>query len=458
MWKSILLTVLLITATVSGWAKTIDVSPQGELSSISAAIDSAEDGDTIRVSSGVYTEHLTVDKSIALVGLEGPVIDGGGRDTVVTITSPGVTFKGFTVRGSGLSLNIEHGGVVLDSAPGSVIENNRLEDVLFGIYLKNSPNSVIRNNRIYGKELSLPERGDGIRLWYSSDTEIVDNHIVNARDLVMWWSSNTLIKRNRVEKGRYGLHYMYSNHNLFEDNVFVDNYVGGFLMYSKGIRFHGNVFARNQGPATGYGIGFKDLDDIEATRNLIIDNRIGMYLDNSPNSIDSWNRITDNMIAFNDIGVSFMPSIERNAVVGNSFIDNTEQVQVRGGGGLTGNKWSESGGGNYWSDYRGYDEDSDGVGELPYVAESLFEELIDTYPNLRIFIHSPVASSIELASRAFPVLKPEPKVKDDYPLTHSAMLKELGVEHGGFSGLLLVLSLAMIAVPAGVYLTLVRRA
>ncbi len=434
------------------------VSPKGPFTSISLAILSAKSGDTVEVNSGTYNEHIIVDKTLDIIGINEPNIDGGGKGTVVLIKAPGVTFKGFRVTGSGESLTVEDAGIVLDSAQDSIIEDNRLHDVLFGIYLKNSSGTLIRNNIIVGKDLSIPVRGDGIRLWYSSDTKIIDNTITGARDLVMWWSGDTLIKGNKIEQGRYGLHYMYSDNNVFEDNMFIDNYVGGFLMYSKNIKFHYNIFARNQGPATGYGIGFKDLDDIVAKENLFIDNRIGIYMDNSPHSIDSWNTLEDNVIAFNDIGISLMPSIQRNIIVSNSFADNSQQVEVRGGGTLSGNNWYAEGKGNYWSDYVGYDDNKDGIGEIPYKAESLFESLIDSYPNLRVFVFSPVAQAIELASDAFPVIKPEPKVTDEYPLMKFEMPRGYGEEEHAFSYKLFVLSLFMILIPVFSYLFIIRRA
>ncbi|MCK5391869.1 MAG: nitrous oxide reductase family maturation protein NosD [Deltaproteobacteria bacterium] len=434
------------------------VSPKGPFTSISLAILSAKSGDTVEVNSGTYNEHIIVDKTLDIIGINEPNIDGGGKGTVVLIKAPGVTFKGFRVTGSGESLTVEDAGIVLDSAQDSIIEDNRLHDVLFGIYLKNSSGTLIRNNIIVGKDLSIPVRGDGIRLWYSSDTKIIDNTITGARDLVMWWSGDTLIKGNKIEQGRYGLHYMYSDNNVFEDNLFIDNYVGGFLMYSKNIKFHYNIFARNQGPATGYGIGFKDLDDIVAKENLFIDNRIGIYMDNSPHSIDSWNTLEDNVIAFNDIGISLMPSIQRNIIVSNSFADNSQQVEVRGGGTLSGNNWYAEGKGNYWSDYVGYDDNKDGIGEIPYKAESLFESLIDSYPNLRVFVFSPVAQAIELASDAFPVIKPEPKVTDEYPLMKFEMPRGYGEEEHAFSYKLFVLSLFMILIPVFSYLFIIRRA
>lgn len=445
-----------VSGVHSSWAETLTVYADGPISSISRAIDAARPGSTIEVHGGVYSEQIIINKAVSIIGYGTPHIMGDGKGTVVTITSPGTVFKGFKVTGSGSSLSIEHGGIVLDNAPGCVIENNILEDVLFGIYFKNSPDGIIKNNKIVGKDLPLPERGDGIRLWYSSGTKILNNHLIATRDLVMWWSGDTLIKGNRIERGRYGLHYMYSNDNLFEDNVFIDNYVGGFLMYSRNIVFRNNIFARNQGPATGYGVGFKDLDSIKAERNVFIDNRIGLYLDNSPNAMDSWNELSENVIAFNDIGASFMPSIERNIFVSNSFIDNSEQIEVRGGGRLSGNEWSDKGKGNYWSDYIGYDGDGDGVGEIPYHSDSLFESLVDEDPNLRIFHFSPAANVIELASEAFPVMKPEPKVTDDYPLVKDTVPGEYKTSNTAFRTDLFGASLFLIMLPVVTYVFIRR--
>ena len=441
--------ILALSGAVNGAAvaRTIHVSQDGPVRSITEAMASAESGDTIRILKGDYKEHIVIDKTLTIIGEGYPRIDGGGKGVVVLIKAPGTVFRGIHVTGSGDSLNLEDAGIILDSARGSVIKENRLDDVLFGIYLKNSPDCVIEKNVVEGKRLTLPERGDGIKLWYSSGTKILDNRVTLTRDLVIWWSGNTLIKGNIVEEGRYGLHYMSSNHNRFEDNIFRNNYVGGFLMYSVDIQFYRNRFIDNRGIGTGYGIGFKDLDNVIAKDNLIADNRVGIFLDNSPYLIDSWNNISDNVIAFNDIGVSFMPSIRRNAFHKNSFVDNDEQVEVRGGGELAGNEWSKGGSGNYWSDYIGYDEDGDGIGEIPYKSESLFESLIDSKPELRIFVFSPVAKAIELASQAFPVIKPEPKLTDDYPLVGSAIPPDLRAGGRALSPRLLFLSLSMVMIP-----------
>lgn len=464
MTRYILLLIFAISAlalssasAVSAPGRTIRVSPAGPYKTITEAVKAASPGDTISVGAGTYRERLVIDKTLSLIGEGDPVIDGGGTGSVVEIKVPGCVIKGFTVRGSGSHLSNEDTGILVDSAKGTVIEGNRLNDVLFGIYIKNSPDSVIRGNTLRGKEVEMHERGDGIRLWYSSGTKVLDNKVSVIRDMVIWWSSDTLIKGNVVEEGRYGLHYMSSNHNRFEDNVFRNNYVGGFLMYSVGIQFYRNRFIGNRGVSTGYGIGFKDLDDVIARDNLIIDNRVGIFLDNSPYLIDSWNDISENVVAFNDIGVSLMPSIRRNAFLDNTFMDNDEQVEVRGGGELSGNDWSRDGSGNYWSDYVGYDENGDGIGEIPYKSESLFESLIDSKPELRLFVFSPVAKAIELASEAFPVIKPEPKLVDEHPLVRKELPRGIETTGNGFSPRLLLVSLSMVAVPLVFYAYVMKR-
>jgi nitrous oxidase accessory protein len=396
--------------------KTYRVSPGGPLQTISEAVKAASTGDTVIVEKGVYNEKVVVDKTLALLGENGPEINGGGKGTVVTIKAPGTVMKGFIVTGSGSLLSAEDAGILIDTAAEVTVDGNTLRDVLFGIYIKGSPHALVTGNDVRGKDVPMPRRGDGIRLWYSSGTKIINNRVSGVRDVVIWWSSDTLLKGNIVEDARYGLHYMSSNHNRFEDNVFRNNFVGGFLMYSVGIEFYRNKFTGNRGTGTGYGVGFKDLDDIVAKDNLIADNRVGIFLDNSPYLIESWNEIDGNVVAWNDIGVSMMPSIKRNAFVGNSFTGNEEQIEVRGGGRLSGNAWGRGGRGNYWSDYVGYDEDGDGIGEIPYRSESLFESLVDKNPSLRIFVFSPAAKALELASKAFPVIKPEPKLTDESPL------------------------------------------
>jgi nitrous oxidase accessory protein len=126
-----------------------------------------------------------------------------------------------------------------------------------------------------------------------------------------------------------------------------------------------------------------------------------IFLDNSPSLYDEYNTFTQNFFAYNDVGVMGLPSVQRNIFQNNTFLENYQQVSVQGRGNLLGNLWNQDGIGNYWSNYVGYDRDGDGVGDVPYRAEKLFESLTDSEPVLRLFATAPPARPLTLLLRHF---------------------------------------------------------
>lgn len=381
---------------------------------LAGAIAGAPDGSVVRVPAGRYEGPVVIGRPVVLEGEGSVVIDGGGEGDVLTIRAPDVTVRGLTLRNTGISLDRENAGITV-LAPRVTIEDCRFEDVLFGIYLKKSPDSVIRGNHVSSKSLEIARRGDGIRLWESPRCLVEDNIVEGSRDVVMWFSDGVMLRRNVIRHGRYGLHFMYSDGNTLEDNRLEHNSVGAFLMYSHNLTLRRNTFAYNRGPS-GFGLGLKDMDGLVAENNRFIGNRIGIELDNSPSRIDIVHHYRHNVIAYNDIGIAFMPSVTRNEFAENSFLDNIEQVAVLGQGLFEGNRFTVGGVGNYWSDYRGYDLDGDGVGDSAYKEEGLFENLMDREPKLRLFLFSPAQRAVEMAARAFPIVAPRAKLTDSAPL------------------------------------------
>ena len=377
---------------------------------LATAIHQAESGDTIEVTGGVYAGHLLIDKSLTLIGHDWPIIDGGGEGTVIKITAPHTAVQGFVIRNSGHSLDEENSGLVSE-ATDTTIMNNRFEDTLFGIYLLEAHNSVIRDNFISSKNLDMPRRGDGIRIWSSMDVLIENNQVSQSRDVVLWYSERLTIRGNDVQDGRYGLHFMYCDDAHIVQNRLLNNSVGAFLMYSRRLNMEQNTVAYNRGPS-GFGIGMKDLDDAVVMENLFLDNRIGAHLDGSPREVDSIGRFEGNVFAYNDIGVEMLPSVRHNQFEQNSFVENQEQMSIAGGGLPGDNLWAT----NYWSDYAGYDANGDGQGDVEYKSERLFEDLMQREPTLRLFLYSPATNAIDFAARAFPVVKPQPKLVDERPL------------------------------------------
>ncbi len=394
---------------------------------LSAAIAGASIGETLHVPAGTYHGPLTIDKSVTLIADGQAIITGRGNGDVVIIKAPHVTFRGFTIRASGDSLDHENAGISV-AGDHVTLENNTLEDVLFGIYLRYAPNGIIQGNTIGGKKLPLPRRGDGLRIFESADCLIENNRIRDTRDVIMWFSNGQKVRNNTVTGSRYGLHFMFSDNVLLEGNHTEGNSVGTYMMYSHNLTLIGNRFIRNRGPS-GYGIGVKEVDGIQATENIFAGNRIGIYIDNSPARVDLHHIWSHNAFIVNDIGVALLPNVRRNTFTENNFIDNFEQVAILGSGELQDDHFSADGRGNFWSDYRGYDIAGHGVGSQPYRSQSLFENLMDREPRLRMFMFSPAQQAVELASRAFPAFTPRTKFVDEHPLMEAVTMAGQTSDH-----------------------------
>ncbi len=382
---------------------------------IATALASAGDGDTVVVSSGVHHERLTINRSVHLVGRPGAVIDGGGEGTVLRIDAPGVEVHGLTIRGSGTGYTSEDAGIRIDHAANVRIVDTRVEDTLFGIFVAQGDGCVVERSSIVGKDLPHVRRGDGIRLWYSSGCRLVGNTVERSRDVVIWYSSNTVVEDNVVRTSRYGLHFMYSDHNRFHRNRFEDNQVGAAIMYSRGIDLTENAFSFSRGPAA-YGLLLKDADDVFIEGNRFVDNATGIFIDGAPQSRDGRVDVDRNLVARNDVGLALQPLSRRIRFWENAFVANRTQVQIVGTGSAEDDVWAVDGRGNYWSDAVLYDTNGDGVSELPYRLASTYEILADRYPVLGFYDATPSAEAIDLAARLFPIFAPRPKLTDPHPL------------------------------------------
>jgi nitrous oxidase accessory protein len=429
-------------------------------------IDAAKPGDTIVVDAGTYGP-IRVDKSITLIGQGMPTIDGGGKgDVIILADASPITIRGFVIRGSGADLDRESTGVrVLKSQ--TTIENCRFEDVLFAIDLKQAKDCVIRSNYLGSKPLDIARRGDVLRLFRSDNCLIENNIIEDGRDALLWYSNHVTVRGNISRRNRYGFHAMYSNDVRFEDNLLIDNSVGIYLMYGKGFTLQNNRILRNRG-VSGYGIGFKEVDEYEVRDNVLSGNRVGMYIDGSPMRRKAGTaNFVGNNVSCNDVGMMLLPSVKGNRITGNNFIDNLEQVGVLGRGTVQQNEFAHDGRGNFWNDYGGYDANRDGVGDQAYAPSTLFENLIDREPKLRLMLFSPAHDAIDFIGRAMPATRSAPKFRDHSPLVAPVSLNSsaggpsTSVSLGwaalllvGASGLLILLSSE---VPAWVIHSIRRR-
>ncbi|MCC6659745.1 MAG: nitrous oxide reductase family maturation protein NosD [Phycisphaerales bacterium] len=424
-----------------------------EVGPLGRRLAAARSGDVIEVGPGIYRERLRIGKPVTLVARPGAVLDGGGTTDIVEITAPGVTLRGFTIRNTGINLDRENAGIRV-LAPRATIEDNVLEDILFGIDLREAPDSIVRRNTIGGKALDIARRGDGLRLWRSDRTVVEGNVIHNGRDAIVWYSKGVVVRGNVARQSRYGLHLMFSDGVTITDNEFTGNSVGIYLMYSTGVRIEGNRLLRNRGPS-GYGIGLKETDQYSVRDNLIAGNRAGVYIDGSPFTDRMPGEFTGNTIACNDAGMIFLPSARGNELTGNNFIDNIDQVTVAGRGSLEANRFWKGDRGNYWSDYTGYDRNGDGIGDFVHESQTLFENLMEREPSLRLFLFSPAQQAVEFVGRALPAVRPEPKFTDEVPLMRPVPITAGGAGTGHATGRLAAGGAGLLAL-AGIVLAFGR--
>jgi nitrous oxidase accessory protein len=411
----------LVLAFTLAPAHASPVAPGG----LADALERARDGDTLVVGTGVHRGPFTVTRRVTLRGAPGAILSGAGEGTVLTLRAAGTRVEDLTITASGDSYNAEDSGVRIENADDVALAHVTFTEVLFGAFLLQANRCVIDRCTVVGKDLPVTRRGDGIRLWYSSDCRLTGNVVDRSRDVVIWYSSGTVVEDNLVHHSRYGLHYMYSNKNVFRGNRFEDNEVGAAIMYSRDIRLTGNTFSFSRGPAA-YGLLVKDADDVFIEANRIVDNDCALFFDGAPQAKDGTAEIHGNLVARNGVGIALEPSSHGVKIWENAFTGNRVQVQINGTGNALKDTWAVGGRGNYWSDALVYDPDGAGVSRVPHREDSTFEVLSDRYPGLAFFDGAPAGEAIDLASRLFPLFAPRPKMEDPAPLARPPVAPEAG--------------------------------
>jgi len=375
---------------------------------IGPAIAAAAPGDVIRVRAGVYREDLVVDRRLSIVGEGRPTLFGTGLGSVVTIVAPRCELTGFAIEGSGTGETNEMDAAIQIRSDGNRIADNRIRRTFYGIVVADARHNEITDNEIAGlRDRPFGQRGDGIYAFRAPENFIARNRISGERDGIYFqYAPRGRAYDNVVTDSRYGLHDMFSDDAIIAGNTFADSVLGANIMNSRRIRVERNLIARNRG-VPGVGITLKDCDDSLVADNDVVENARGLLVDGSAS-----NTFRGNTFRANDTALTLFSSAESNRFGGNSFIDNWSDVVLNGRDSMT--RWSIDGRGNYWSRYRGFDFDGDGIGDRSHPILGAFEQLEAANAAARIFLQSPAAAGLELARRL--MNRPGADAVDDRPL------------------------------------------
>jgi nitrous oxidase accessory protein len=227
--------------------------------------------------------------------------------------------------------------------------------------------------------------------------EIEHNFVQHVRDgIYLEFSDDCLIKNNVSALNiRYGLHFMFSNDDIYQDNIFENNGAGVAVMFSKRIKMYNNIFKENWGTAS-YGLLLKEINDAEIIGNLFENNTIGINIEGSNRIVYKHNNFTNNGWAIKVKGACYT-----NAFTENNFLYNSFDIAYNSN--VNDNVFDK----NYWSNYTGYDLNKNGIGDIPYRPVKLFSYIVNRTPETIILLRSLFIDIIDFSEKVSPVFTPD---------------------------------------------------
>jgi nitrous oxidase accessory protein len=372
-------------------------------------IDVTPTGGTLRIPPGTYSGPVLIDRPMTIDGNSKTILDGNGRGTVLHLRTSGAFVRGLKIVRSGESHDRIDSGILVEGN-NNRIEDNHIEDVLFGITLQRANDNIIATNRIRSKPWDIADRGDGLRLWYSTGNRIENNDIGQMRDVTISNSPHNRYIGNHIHGSRRAMNFLFSHRSLVEDNRLSHNATGLTILNSDGIVIRRNHIAHAM-DASGAGIALKESSAVLIHDNDILHCAVGILADSPMHAI---NRISiiGNRLSHNVTGVSFYGERGGHLVYFNRFEHNLWQAVVGGEERNDSNAWY----GNYWDNYEGFDRDSNGIGDTPYEIRAYADRIWMDTPMARFFRNSPVLELLDFLERLAPFSTPTLVLRDSAPV------------------------------------------
>jgi parallel beta-helix repeat protein len=239
-------------------------------------------------------------------------------------------------------------GIILDAGSNTLTGNNVTNNNNFGIYI--SSGNTLRNNRMSNNRINFDVRGTNF------ENDVDKSNLVDGKPIIYWVN-----QQDKIVPHDAGYVALVKCENITVQNLNLSNNGDGiFLAFTTHSVITGNTLTNNNNGIKFWG----------SSSNRIVGNNI---------------RENGNGIFFS--GASFLDVFHypspNNFIYYNNFVDNENNVaDVAGSWWLqdstpANNIWDTGSEGNYWSNYNGIDNNSDEIGEAPYVID---EKNQDNYP------------------------------------------------------------------------------
>ena len=376
------------------------VSPDGPVRTLSEALRRVAPHGRIVVTAGTYAEPATiaVGKPVTIEGRGWPTLDGRNEREILQVLADSVTLRGLRFARVNTMMTEDRAAVRVHGATDCVVEGNRFDDTFFGVYLARSERCRVADNVFVGRKDGESNSGNAIHLWNTRDVQVLRNRITGHRDGIYFEFTRHGRAEGNVSEGnlRYGLHFMYSDSCAYVGNAFRANGAGVAVMYTNVVTMTGNTFADNPG-AAAYGLLLKEIAEPTLERNVFARNTVGLMADGTTRLVARHNRFADNGWA-----VRLMTNVQEGRFEANDFAGNTFDVATNGRDG-DGTVFA----GNWYDEYRGWDLDRDGRGDVTHRPVRLFSLLVARYEPALVLQRSFFVGLLDAAERVLPALTPE---------------------------------------------------
>ncbi|MBD3407769.1 MAG: DUF3466 family protein, partial [Candidatus Lokiarchaeota archaeon] len=335
--------------------------------SIQTGINAVNASGLVTVLSGLYQEQVTIDKPVTLFGEDKDtvIIDGQNNGNVLISTADHVDLSQLTILNAGT----EYSGVVLDGTNNNTLSDLALTGNGNGILLQGSSYTQISD--IYAYENS----DDGIELYQGSNYNTIENSTFyeNGAAVFIYTSQYNIVQYNTIINSTgFGIQlYDGADYNTILQNTIT----GTTREIDPNEPVYGDaicLFYYSSQPIQGCLI----------ENNELSDNIRGITLRQTQDSTIRNNIIQNST----EIGIKLYGGANNNLLYQNIILYNFIQAEDEGS-----NQWDNEypSGGNFWSDYAGFDlfhgadqsePGSDGIGDTPYNISGGFNQ--DRYPQM----------------------------------------------------------------------------